>query len=244
MEHDTSDLKHRIARFWDAVAPDYESRPGHGIANDREREAWFGLCRRLLPPPPAAVLDVGTGTGVIALLAADLGHRVTGTDLAERMLEVARASSHSHPGPPRFMTGDAVAPRFPPATFDAITNRHLLWTLPEPDAAFRNWFTLLRPGGRLAIIDGCWHTQDDDHPTGAGPEDTRDPTAALFEAAYTGESRDALPLMALETADPVLGLLAAAGFSDIEVGDLAEIDAVEQTQHAGVRFWILAHRAR
>lgn len=243
MDQDTtSGLKQRIARFWDAVAPAYESRPGHGIANEAEHDAWLTLCRLLLPPPAADVLDLGTGTGVIAFLAADIGHRVTGTDLAERMLEVARRSASSHPNRPVFVTGDAVAPRFPPASFDAITNRHLLWTLPEPQVAFENWFTLLRPGGRVVIIDGFWNQQDDDQGASSSADEAPDLTAALFEAAYAGTSRDSLPLMTVTTVDPVLELLAEAGFTGIEVGDLAVVDSVEETQFAGSRFWILARK--
>ncbi|MGH8932096.1 MAG: class I SAM-dependent methyltransferase [Egibacteraceae bacterium] len=63
------------------------------------KDAWADVCSGALPTPPADVLDVGTGTGQVALLLADLGHRVTGIDLAEGMLALARAKSASMANP-------------------------------------------------------------------------------------------------------------------------------------------------
>lgn len=42
----------------------------------------------------------------------------------------------------------------PKESYDAITNRHLVWTLVDPAAAFREWFSLLKPGGKVLIVDG------------------------------------------------------------------------------------------
>jgi protein-L-isoaspartate O-methyltransferase len=53
-------------------------------------EAWVPAIERLLPPPPADVLDIGTGTGFVAFIASSLGHRVTGLDLSAAMLAEAR----------------------------------------------------------------------------------------------------------------------------------------------------------
>jgi protein-L-isoaspartate O-methyltransferase len=56
--------------------------------------------RPLLPPPPADILDVGTGTGFLALLLAELGHRVSGIDLSEGMLVRVRRSLRCIGQPP------------------------------------------------------------------------------------------------------------------------------------------------
>jgi ubiquinone/menaquinone biosynthesis C-methylase UbiE len=63
----------------------------------------------LLPHAPADVLDVGTGTGFLALLLAELGYRVVGIDLAPDMLEIAQSKCTNEIAP-RFELGDAAAP--------------------------------------------------------------------------------------------------------------------------------------
>src|SRR4029077_10576018 len=103
-----------------------------------EYAAWVDAIRTALPPAPGAVLDVGTGTGFVAFIAASLGHQVIGIDLAEPMIAIARAEAERREPHPQFLLGDAIAPDFPGADFDVITNRHLLWTLRDPHAAFTN----------------------------------------------------------------------------------------------------------
>ena len=53
----------------------------------------------------------------------------------------------------RFEEGDAEQLPFPPASFDLVISRHVLWTLPHPEAAIDEWKRVLRPGGRLVIVD-------------------------------------------------------------------------------------------
>lgn len=81
---------------------------------------------------------------------------MTGIDLADRMLDVARAKLRPGVANPTFRSGDAVASAFEPETFDAITSRMVLWTLRGAADAVANWRTLLRPGGRVAAVDGDW----------------------------------------------------------------------------------------
>jgi hypothetical protein len=44
----------------------------------------------------------------------------------------------------------------------------MVWTLPDPAAALRRWVSLLRPGGRLVLIEGRWCADADAQPYGAG----------------------------------------------------------------------------
>lgn len=48
--------------------------------------------------------------------------------------------------------------RYPAGSADVVLCRHVLWALPDPAAVLRRWVDPLRPGGRLVLIEGRWHT--------------------------------------------------------------------------------------
>ena len=158
--------------YWDAAAPGFDAEPDHGLHDPSVRQPWAELLRTYLPPPPASVLDLGCGTGSLTVLLAALGHAVTGLDFSEAMIALAEAKTEAEAqartagappaaGPwrrPLFHVMNAAEPSFAPASFDVLLCRHLLWALPAPAAVLRRWAALLKPGGRLLLIEGRWHT--------------------------------------------------------------------------------------
>ena len=152
-----SDQSTAIARYWDAAASSFDDAPDHGLRAEHTRAAWGRLLEAWVPSGPVDILDVGCGTGSLALLLAGAGHRVTGVDLAPRMVEQAEQKLASAGLPGRFLVGDAAVPPTGGQAFDVVLSRHLLWTLPDPEAALREWATRLRPGGRLVLVEGRWH---------------------------------------------------------------------------------------
>lgn len=211
-----SNVQENITTFWSTVAPFYDSDPSNVPSlESTEYEAWTRAIERLLPPPPADVLDIGTGTGFVALIASQLGHRVTGLDLSTAMLDEARKEAGRRGLTACFQVGDAVTPPLKEASLDAIVCRHLLWTLRQPQIALANWFRLLRPNGRVVVIDGFWFAQ-------SRPEEGFD----LFERHYSDRTREALPAMHWRRVEPVADLLRTAGFSEVTAGDLADVHNV------------------
>lgn len=151
-----SDHATAIADYWDAAAPSFDDEPDHGLRAEHTRAAWTRLLRACMPPGSVDVLDVGCGTGSLSLLLAQAGHRVIGVDLAPRMVSQADRKLEAVGLPGRFLVGDAASPPVRGEAFDVVLSRHLVWTLPDPEAALREWVKRLRPGGRLILVEGRW----------------------------------------------------------------------------------------
>jgi SAM-dependent methyltransferase len=191
------------------------------VRTEHEHQVWLEALRPLLPQAPADVLDVGTGQGFLALLLADFGHRVIGVDTAPGMVAAAKAHAAGSPNPPEFGLGDAMDPPQPPSSLDVVSNRQVVWTLLDPARAFKNWLTLLRPGGSVLSV----HLRQNNFTTGS---------------AYPEAVQAALPALRLEPTgdvvvtrldrnypDAVANLARETGFVDVELVSLEAIDHFE-----------------
>ena len=145
---------HNAAAFWDAAAEAFDDQPDHGLRDPGVRAGWARRLRQWLPAEPGDVLDLGCGTGSLALLAAGQGHRVTAVDLSPGM--AGRAAAKLAGTGTRVLVGDAMRPPVADGRFDVVMVRHVLWALPDPAAALRRWARLLRRGGRLVLVEGRW----------------------------------------------------------------------------------------
>jgi 2-polyprenyl-3-methyl-5-hydroxy-6-metoxy-1,4-benzoquinol methylase len=149
---------HLARQYWDDAAASFDDKPDHGLRDPRVRQAWVELLRGWLPATQSTILDVGCGTGSISLILAESGHTVTGIDISSAMIAQARSKADSQGLTITFQVMDAAAPQFTSRSFDVITCRHMLWTLPEPAQVLQRWANLLKPGGRLILIEGYWAT--------------------------------------------------------------------------------------
>jgi ubiquinone/menaquinone biosynthesis C-methylase UbiE len=147
-----------LSEYWDAEAASFDDEPDHGLLDPVVRSAWERLLLPQLPDPPASLVDLGCGTGSQTLLLASAGHEVVGVDYSPKMIEAARSKAAGAGMDARFEVADAASPGLPPETFDAVVVRHVLWAMPDVDAALAEWVGLLRPGGRLVMVEGRWHT--------------------------------------------------------------------------------------
>ncbi|HZP56875.1 MAG TPA: class I SAM-dependent methyltransferase [Dehalococcoidia bacterium] len=99
--------------------------------------------------PAPRVVEVGVGTGRIAVPLAERGVRVVGYDIAPRMLAVLRAKRRDID----VMLAEAAHPPLRDAAFDAAVFAHVLHLVPDVDATLRAALRLVRPGG-LALLAG------------------------------------------------------------------------------------------
>ncbi|MFF3336003.1 class I SAM-dependent methyltransferase [Streptomyces sp. NPDC002888] len=151
-----SDATGAVRVDWDAQAAAFDDEPDHGLRDPIVRAAWADRLHAWLPERPCDLLDLGCGTGSLSLLAAERGHRVTGVDLSPAMVDLARAKLAGRDAV--FLHGDAAAPPVGEQRFDVVLVRHVVWTLPDPGRVLRHWRELLRPGGRLVLVEGVWGT--------------------------------------------------------------------------------------
>jgi ubiquinone/menaquinone biosynthesis C-methylase UbiE len=148
-------LRDEIRDYWSARAPTFDQQVGHEIFSEAERQAWHALILRHLGPGNGrSALDLASGTGVISHLLDGLGFQVTGLDWSEAMLTRARAKAQARGARIRFVMGDAERTLEKHESYDVIMTRHLVWTLVDPMAAFKEWHSLLKPGGKVLIVDG------------------------------------------------------------------------------------------
>jgi SAM-dependent methyltransferase len=99
----------------------------------------------------ATVLDVGCGTGVVALAAARVGAKVTGVDLTPALLDRARENAALTSAEVDWKEGDAEELPFADASFDFVLSQFGHMFAPRPEVATREMLRVLRPGGTIAF---------------------------------------------------------------------------------------------
>jgi ubiquinone/menaquinone biosynthesis C-methylase UbiE len=153
-------VRDEIRDYWSTRAETFDLSPGHEIFSEAERAAWHRLIvRHLGQGEGRRALDLACGTGVVSHVMHDLKYDVTGLDWSEAMLGKAREKSKLRGSKIRFLMRDAETTGEDAGSYDVIVTRHLVWTLVDPAAAFAHWFSLLKPGGKVLIIDGDFVTQ-------------------------------------------------------------------------------------
>jgi ubiquinone/menaquinone biosynthesis C-methylase UbiE len=97
------------------------------------------------------VLDVGTGTGVVAITAARLGAVVSGLDLTPALLDQARQSAPIAGLTVDWKEGDAESLPYGDASFDVVLSQFGHMFAPRPEVAVKEMLRVLKPGGRIAF---------------------------------------------------------------------------------------------
>ena len=113
------------------------------------------LVARVAPGPIDLALDVGCGTGDLALALGGRAREVIAADLTPAMLAGADAKFATHERGPwmRPILADALRLPFPDATFDVVVNGFVLRNLFDLAAAFREWHRVLKPAGRVGTVE-------------------------------------------------------------------------------------------
>lgn len=146
------ELKTRLSQVW-------SSAPWELIA-PQLAPVHEHLVRALRPAPGVRWLDVATGTGAVATLAARAGAEVTGIDLAPGLIETARRLAEEEGLDIRFDTGDAEALPVEDASFDVVSSSMGVIFAPDHAAMAGELARVTRPGGRIGFSawkkDACF----------------------------------------------------------------------------------------
>ena len=114
---------------------------------------------QLMPLAPKKMLDVATGTGDFAILAAQRLHpqALTGSDISESMMDIARLKVEKEGLADiiALQREDCIALSFADNTFDAVTSAFGIRNFPDLDKGLREMSRVLRPGGQLSIVELC-----------------------------------------------------------------------------------------
>jgi demethylmenaquinone methyltransferase / 2-methoxy-6-polyprenyl-1,4-benzoquinol methylase len=136
-----------VRSMFDRIAPVYDAM-NHVMTAGLDRR-WRRLTAQAVVRPGGRVLDACCGTGDLALAARAEGGRVTGLDFSERMLDRARRKSSAI----EWVQGDMLELPFGDESFDAVTVGFGVRNVEDLGGALRELRRVLRPGGRLAILE-------------------------------------------------------------------------------------------
>lgn len=137
--------KDRIEKYWDKEAKSFDEEH-----SKEDKCKWKEYFQSLLGMPGTQkVLDVGTGTGFLAIMAAELGFFVSGIDFSEKMLEIARKKTKERELDIFYIKGDFNELPFDNSSFDYVVNSRVLWTVTDPEKVLTEWKRVLKKGGQL-----------------------------------------------------------------------------------------------
>ncbi len=188
----------QVPGTWDSVADSYTGN----IAPVFERYADDAL---KLVSPGRRVLDVATGPGTLALIAAARGHDVTAVDFSSEMIDRLRAEATRRDCNVNAKLGDGMNLDVPDGAFDDAFSMFGLIFFPDRAKGFAELKRAVRPGGRVLI--SSW-----------GPFET-----IPFFAAFYGALSEMFPMPGgppppvLATPEDCLRELTDAGFKDVQV---------------------------
>lgn len=137
----------RTRRIWDGYAVRYDRE-----IRRVERLLFPGAREWACAQAAGDVLEVAVGTGLNLRFYPE-GTRLTGIDLSSGMLAIARDRASELGLSPDLRVGNAQALEFADATFDTVVCTISLCNIPDYGAAIEEMYRVLRPGGRLVLLD-------------------------------------------------------------------------------------------
>ena len=146
----------QVEQMFDNIAPTYD-RLNHHLSWDIDKRWRKKAIQQLAPYHPQTILDIATGTGDFAILAAKMLHpqKLVGTDISEGMMEIGKQKV-KHEGLDTvisFAREDCLQLSFADHSFDAVTAAFGIRNFANLDQGLKEMCRVLRPGGHLSIVE-------------------------------------------------------------------------------------------
>jgi demethylmenaquinone methyltransferase/2-methoxy-6-polyprenyl-1,4-benzoquinol methylase len=148
----TSPRKRHALELFEGLPGRYD-RTGAVMSFGQDPRWRAAMVAAVRPRAGQRILDVATGTGMVAFALARHGAQVTALDQSEAMLSVARRRTPPVDGSVTFVTGQAEHLPFPDGSFDALTFTYLLRYVDDPAATMRELARVVAPGGRIGMVE-------------------------------------------------------------------------------------------
>ena len=153
--HD-GDKAEQVETMFDNIAPTYD-KLNHRLSWDIDRGWRKKAIKQLVPHQPKTILDIATGTGDFAILAAEMLHpeQLIGADISEGMMQIGREKV-AHKGLDKiisFEKEDCLALSYSDDSFDAITTAFGIRNFADLDKGLQEMCRVLKPGGHLSIVE-------------------------------------------------------------------------------------------
>ncbi|WP_245864432.1 class I SAM-dependent methyltransferase [Paenibacillus donghaensis] len=145
-----------ISKYWTSSSEGYDKVIRTQFRSKKTVNLWKQLLiKGMGVKPRQKVLDVGTGPGFFSILLSQMGHLPTAVDASQGMIERASRNFDRYGYKVRAYVGDAAdLSAESDSSFDVVVCRDVVWTLPDPQQAYAEWYRVLKPGGTLIIFDG------------------------------------------------------------------------------------------
>ena len=146
----------QVELMFDNIAPTYD-KLNHRLSWDIDRGWRKKAIQRLAPYKPKTMLDIATGTGDFAILAAQMLHpeSLIGADISEGMMEIGRqkVKQLGLDGIVKFEKEDCLHLSYADDTFDAVTAAFGIRNFADLDQGLREMWRVLKPDGKLSIVE-------------------------------------------------------------------------------------------
>ena len=146
----------QVEQMFDNIAPTYD-KLNHRLSWDIDKGWRLKAIRQLQPFAPKTLLDIATGTGDFAILAAKMlkPEKLIGADISEGMMEIGRqkVKAEGLDSIVSFEKEDCLNLSYADGTFDAVTAAFGIRNFADLDKGLKEMQRVLKPGGHLSIVE-------------------------------------------------------------------------------------------